>query len=76
VDGGARLISAIASVIDANTPEEIDAILDTLPDPAGTFYRFGLAGSLMRRTHMVQSNSHRSADPMAEIPRLDPELAK
>ncbi len=47
VDAGARLMSAFASVIDANDPDEIDAILDTLPDPAGQFYRFGLAGSLL-----------------------------
>ena len=30
-DGGAKLIGALASVVDAETPEEIDTILDTLP---------------------------------------------
>jgi F420-non-reducing hydrogenase small subunit len=49
-DHGARLISAIASVLDAQTEEETDAILDTLPDPAGYFYRFGLAHSMLHRT--------------------------
>ena len=29
-------------------PEEIEAILDGIPDPAGQFYRFNLAGSLLR----------------------------
>jgi F420-non-reducing hydrogenase small subunit len=48
VDYGARLIAAYASVIDANTEEEIDAILDGIPDPAGQFYRFNLAKSLLR----------------------------
>jgi F420-non-reducing hydrogenase small subunit len=48
VDYGARLISAFASVIDANEPEEIERILDGIPDPAGQFYRFNLAGSLLR----------------------------
>ena len=48
IDYGARLISAFASVIDSNDPEEIDDILDTLPDPAGQFYRFNLAKSLLR----------------------------
>ncbi len=76
VDGGARLISAIGSVLDAETPEEIDAILDTLPDPAGYFYRFGLAHSLMRRTRLERDNGYRKAAPLAEIPRLDPHLAK
>lgn len=48
LDYGARLISAFASVIDSNDPEEIDRILDGIPDPAGQFYRFNLAGSLLR----------------------------
>ncbi|HET7376650.1 MAG TPA: oxidoreductase, partial [Anaerolineae bacterium] len=48
IDYGARLITAFASVIDANEPAEIDRILDGLPDPAGQFYRFNLARSLMR----------------------------
>jgi F420-non-reducing hydrogenase small subunit len=71
-DVGARLISAIASVLDAETPEEIDAILDTLPDPAGYFYRFGLARSLMQRTRLARENGRRVAEPIAAIPRLDP----
>jgi F420-non-reducing hydrogenase small subunit len=48
VDYGARLMAAFASVIDSNDPEEIDRILDGIPDPAGQFYRFSLAGSLLR----------------------------
>ena len=48
LDYGARLMSAIASVIDSNDPDEINQILDGIPDPAGSFYRFNLAGSLLR----------------------------
>ncbi len=48
VDYGARLISAFASVIDSTDPEEIERILDGIPDPAGQFYRFSLAKSLLR----------------------------
>jgi F420-non-reducing hydrogenase small subunit len=48
IDYGARLITAFASVIDANNPEEIDRILDGIPDPAGQVYRFNLARSLLR----------------------------
>jgi F420-non-reducing hydrogenase small subunit len=48
VDYGARLITAFASVIDSNDPEEIESILDGIPDPVGQFYRFNLAGSLLR----------------------------
>jgi F420-non-reducing hydrogenase small subunit len=48
LDYGARLIASFASVIDSNDPDEIDEILDGIPDPAGQFYRFNLAGSLLR----------------------------
>jgi F420-non-reducing hydrogenase small subunit len=48
LDYGARLMAAVASVIDSNDPEEINRILDGIPDPAGAFYRFNLAGSLLR----------------------------
>jgi F420-non-reducing hydrogenase small subunit len=47
-DMGARLMTAFASVIDSRDPDEIDAVLDTLPDPVGQFYRFSLPGSLLR----------------------------
>lgn len=74
-DGGARLISALASVIDAETPEEIDAVLDTLPDPAGYFYRFGLARSLLQRVRLEEENGAKNAAPVDEVPHLDPSLA-
>jgi F420-non-reducing hydrogenase small subunit len=48
LDYGSRLITSFASVIDSNEPEEIERILDGIPDPAGQFYRFNLAGSLLR----------------------------
>ena len=48
-DFGARMMSALASVIDSEDPQEIDRIIrDGIPDPVGTFYRFGLAQSLLR----------------------------
>lgn len=57
VDYGARLVGAFASVIDSKDPEEIDSILDGLVDPAGQFYRFNLAGSLLRGSlSAVRSN--------------------
>ena len=49
-DYGARLLSALASVIDSNDPAEIDRIIqEGIPDPIGSFYRFSLAHSLLRR---------------------------
>lgn len=51
MDYGARLMTAFASVIDANEPDEIEKILDGIPDPTGQVYRFNLAGSLLRASH-------------------------
>ncbi len=56
-DQGAKMLSAIASVIDAGEPtmeeddieREIQAVVDTIADPAGTFYRFSMAHSLLHR---------------------------
>jgi F420-non-reducing hydrogenase small subunit len=58
VDGyGARLMSGIASVIDSNDPEEIDRIIaEGIPDPVGTFYRFSLAASHLRRAKRANGN--------------------
>jgi F420-non-reducing hydrogenase small subunit len=48
-DPGAKMMSAIATMIDANEPEEIEKITEQLEDPVGTFYRFSLPGSILRR---------------------------
>jgi F420-non-reducing hydrogenase small subunit len=48
-DQGAKILSAIASQIEAKDEKGIDKILDTIPDPVGTFYRYGLPASLLRR---------------------------
>jgi len=48
LDYGSRLMTAVASVIDSKDPAEIERILDGIPDPAGMFYRFNMAGSVLR----------------------------
>jgi F420-non-reducing hydrogenase small subunit len=48
-DQGVKMVSAISSVIDSQDPSEIDAILDQIADPAGTFYRFSLPNSMLHR---------------------------
>ncbi len=48
-DPGAKMMSAIATMIDENDPEAIEKVIDTIDDPAGTFYRFSLPGSILRR---------------------------
>ncbi len=62
-DQGARMLAAIASVIEAGAPGEkedeienrIKAAVDTLADPAGTFYRFSMAHSFLNRK---RTNGH------------------
>jgi F420-non-reducing hydrogenase small subunit len=57
IDQGGKMLSAIASVINAGdeTMEEIELehkiqeVIDTIADPAGTFYRFSMAHSILRR---------------------------
>jgi F420-non-reducing hydrogenase small subunit len=47
---GAQLMAALASVIDSDDPDEIERIIaEGIPDPAGSFYRFSLAASSLRR---------------------------
>ncbi len=56
-DQGAKMLSAIASVLDVGdeTMEEdqleelIQEAVDTIADPAGTFYRFSMAHSILKR---------------------------
>ncbi len=48
-DQGAKLLSAIASIIDAGSPNETAKIIDSIRDPAGTFYRYSLPNSILRR---------------------------
>ncbi|MGA8849467.1 MAG: oxidoreductase [Dehalococcoidia bacterium] len=52
VDQGAHFLSALASVIDSNDPEEIERIINDIPDPAGTFYRYSLPDSFLRRARI------------------------
>jgi F420-non-reducing hydrogenase small subunit len=51
-DFGAKALSALASVIDSNDEAEIARVLEALPDPAGTFYRYSLPSSLLGRRRM------------------------
>lgn len=61
VDQGARMLTAIASVIDvtgkpgdneAELAQRVEQAVGTIVDPAGTFYRFSMAHSLLRRARV------------------------
>jgi F420-non-reducing hydrogenase small subunit len=51
-DYGAKALSSIASIIDSNDEAEIEQIVKTVPDPVGTFYRYSLPSSMLRRKRL------------------------
>jgi F420-non-reducing hydrogenase small subunit len=56
-DLGAAMVDAVAALVEAGKGEvdeakaalAVEAAIESVVDPAGTFYRYGLAGSLLRR---------------------------
>ena len=62
LDQGARMLTAIASVIDvtgkpgdneAELAQRVEEAVRTIVDPAGTFYRFSMAHSVLRRARVT-----------------------
>lgn len=61
-DVGAKMVSALASIIGLEgeenmSEEQVQNLMDGIVDPAGTFYRFSLPTSLLRR-RMIGDISH------------------
>ena len=48
-DQGAKMLSSLCSNIESKEVPGIVKTLEGIPDPVGTFYRYGLAKSLLRR---------------------------
>jgi F420-non-reducing hydrogenase small subunit len=48
-DSGAKFVSALASILDAQSEEDIARIVDQVIDPAGYLYRFSLPASILQR---------------------------
>jgi F420-non-reducing hydrogenase small subunit len=51
-DQGAKFLAAMGSIIETDDEKEIEKIVDTIVDPAGTFYRFSLPSSILRRKRL------------------------
>ena len=56
-DQGAKALSMLASIMGVDseekmTDEDADQLINQIADPAGTFYRFSLPASLLRRKRM------------------------
>jgi len=52
IDQGAKMVSAVASIYQANGEEDIAQMVRDIVDPAGTFYRFGLSDSMLKRKRL------------------------
>ena len=48
-DQGAKILSSLCANVAPRDEEQIDEVLEGIPDPVGTFYRYGLAKSILRR---------------------------
>ena len=48
-DQGAKILSSVAANLAPKDDREIEQALAGIPDPVGTFYRYGLAKSMLRR---------------------------
>ena len=51
-DQGSHILTAWASIIDSNDPDEINRILDGIVDPAGYVYRYSLPDSMINRARI------------------------
>jgi F420-non-reducing hydrogenase small subunit len=51
-DQGAKFLSALGSILETNEEAAIEKIVETIADPAGTFYRFSLPSSILKRKKM------------------------
>ena len=59
-DHGAKIVSALASIAEPTDEEGITRAFAGIPDPIGTFYRYGLPASLLRRRRVVGANGNGS----------------
>lgn len=57
MDAGLKMLSALASHGDAQTEQAAQDTADSLVDPLGTYYRFSLPASLLKRTLIKDSDN-------------------
>ncbi len=59
LDQGGKMISALASILGLDdeekyNDEQVDALIDKVVDPVGTFYKYGLPSALIKRKVMKE----------------------
>lgn len=55
-DQGAKILSSIAPLVESRDEPEIRSALASIPDAVGTFYRYSLPASLLRRKHSAAAD--------------------
>ena len=48
-DSGAKFISAMASILDAESDEEVATVVNQFVDPVGYLYRFSVPASMLQK---------------------------
>ncbi len=59
IDQGAKILSAIASIYQGEGESDIKRMLEEAVDPAGTFYRFGMAESLLKQKRQPRQEAQK-----------------
>ncbi len=59
-DQGAKMLSSLCANVASKDEGGISGILSGIPDPVGTFYRYGLAKSLLRRKADLPADGDRA----------------
>jgi len=54
-DQGAKIMAFLAAMIPGSDPHEIQAMVDTIADPGGLFYRYSLPSSILRNRRIPKS---------------------
>lgn len=65
LDQGAKMVAAIAAVLAVGSPQQreaelvaaVESAVNSIVDPAGTFYRYSLAHSLLRRARVADEGA-------------------
>jgi len=60
-DQGAKILSSLASLVESKDEPAIDHALATIPDPVGSFYRYSLPSSLLRRKKLHSGSNGKAA---------------
>ena len=72
-DQGLKIMSSICANVAPKEEGDINKVLAGIPDPVGTFYRYGLAKSLLRRkVDLSEQEKTEKTEIRTQFPPLPP----